>query len=359
MRLNPGAFTICFARRIATYKRPLLILKDIERLRRLVKNEKYPVQILFAGKAHPADREAAALIREVVRLSKEPDFLGKLVFLEGYTIRLARALVSGADLWLNNPLRPLEASGTSGMKAAMNGVINCSILDGWWDECFEEDKLSGWAIGDGVTMENRESQDQLDAGNLYDTIEERILPSYYTRNARNIPEQWVTHMKHAMWSSMAQYNTHRMLKDYCEQMYEPAAKFSAAVSKSSYARARAVGEWKKKLPVRFSSMNLREVRVENVQGNLLNVKDTLKVSATVVPGKMRPSEIVLEVVVQDDKGAIVAAVPMSLRKSQGQVLQFEGAFTPPRTGQFRYGIRAIPTAPDLVTKYDSGLVSWG
>jgi len=356
--LNPGAFTIGFARRIATYKRPLLVLKDIERLRRLVKNEKYPVQILFAGKAHPADREAASLIREIVRISKEPDFLGRIVFLEGYNIRLARALVGGVDLWLNNPVRPMEASGTSGMKAAMNGVINCSVLDGWWDECYEDDPLSGWAIGDGATLENRESQDLLDSGNLYDVFEDRVVSAYYSRNARNIPEQWVMHMKHAMIASLRQYNTHRMLRDYCRQMYQPAASFSAAVSRDSHARARSVGEWKRKLPSRFTSLALGEVRVSGLHGSVLNINNTMMVSATVQPGKMRPNEITVEIVVQDTGGA-VSVFPMSLKKNRGPHLLFEGVFQPPRTGQFRYGVRVVPHHQDLVTQFDPAMVCWG
>ncbi len=358
VRLNPAALTIGFARRIATYKRPLLVLKDLERLRDLVRHATYPVQILFAGKAHPADKQAASLIKEIVRISKQPEFLGRVVFLEGYDIRLARALVSGVDLWLNNPIRPMEASGTSGMKAALNGVINCSILDGWWEECYEANEECGWSIGKGIVLENRETQDRIDSGNLYDLLEGRVIPAFYNRNARNIPEQWTKRMKAAMRGALEQFTAARMLKEYATSMYEPAAKHGAVLAKSNFAKARELGEWKKKLPVRFSSLALREVRLEGIEGNVLNVNDSLRVTALVEPGRLRPAELQLEIVVEDRDGE-VSCTALKHTRTQDSLLEFQGQFTPPRTGQYKYGIRAIPVHRELVTKLESNLVSWG
>lgn len=358
VRLNPAALTIGFARRIATYKRPLLLLKDLERLRAIVKNETNPVQIIFAGKAHPADKQAAALIREIVAVSKQPDFLGRLVFLENYNIRLARALVSGVDLWLNNPVRPMEASGTSGMKAAFNGVVNCSILDGWWDECYEEDPESGWAIGDGVELGNRDVQDVNDSGRIYEILEERVIPTYYNRNARNVPVDWVSVMKHAMSAGLRRYNTHRMLKEYAEQMYEPAAAAAASLTTKKWAGAASLGDWRKRLPVRFASLSLDEVRVDGLKGNILNAQDKLRVSVTVSPGKMRPSEILLELVLHM-AGEQPVAFELEHTGKRGSQLVYEGEFGAPGNGQYRYGIRAIPVHEGTVTKFDSCLASWG
>jgi glycogen phosphorylase/synthase len=355
-RINPAAFTIGFARRIATYKRPLLLLKNIERLRRLMRNDTYPVQIIIAGKAHPADKEAAGLIKEIVRVSKDKDFLGRLIFVEDYNIRLARALVSGVDLWLNNPVRPMEASGTSGMKAAFNGVINCSILDGWYDECYAGN--NGWAIGDRTVYENRESQDLLDSESLYALLEEKIVPMFYSRTSRNVPEQWTTYMKNVMKSTLPAFNTHRMLRDYALQMYEPAAASGAGMVKGDFAKARTLADWKKKLPLRFGTLTLREVRIEGLDGNILNVKNRLRVTANVEPGKMRPSEILMEVVVQGAAGEL-SCKPMTLKKNHGAYLVYEGEFAPPATGQYKYGIRAIPVHQDTASKFDASLVSWG
>jgi len=358
VRLNPAALTVGFARRIATYKRPLLVLKDLERLRDLVRHVTYPLQILYAGKAHPADRQAASLIKEIVQISKQPDFLGRVVFLEGYNIRLARALVSGVDLWLNNPIRPMEASGTSGMKAALNGVPNCSILDGWWDECYRAYPDSGWSVGEGIVLENRETQDLVDSGSLYDLFEERIVPAYYNRNARNVPEQWTKRMKSAMRAVLEQFTTNRMLDEYSKTMYEPAAKQSATLAKNSFARARELGEWKKKLPVRFSSLVLREVRLDGFEGNVLNANESLRVTTLVEPGRVRPTELLLEVVIQDRDGKALC-IPLKHTGNNGSLLEYQGEFTPPHTGQYKYGIRAIPVHRDAVTKFESNVVSWG
>src|SRR4030042_3691635 len=220
--LTPAPLTIGFARRFAHYKRATLFLRNIERLKKLVLNEKYPVQFIFAGKAHPNDKAAFALIKEIVSLSKKEEFLGKIIFIEDYAMRLARRMISGVDVWLNNPRRPLEASGTSGQKAGMNGVLNISVLDGWWDEAY--DPSLGWAIGGRKQFKHPDMQDSADYDSLFELLEKEVVPKYYSRSTQGIPEQWVRMMKHSLARIISGFNTPRMLVDYVEQMYLPAAR---------------------------------------------------------------------------------------------------------------------------------------
>ena len=222
--LDPYVLTIGFARRFATYKRANLIFTDLERCSTLINQPNRPVQIIFAGKAHPADEPGKQLIQEVYRIVKNARNGGRLVFLEDYDINLARYLVQGVDVWMNNPRRPNEASGTSGMKAALNGVLNFSVLDGWWREAYNG--ANGWAIGEDADLDH-EVQDQADALSLYKTLENEIIPLYYSgRNSENIPMEWVARIKESMRTITPQFSTRRMLKEYVEKLYVPAGKAS-------------------------------------------------------------------------------------------------------------------------------------
>ncbi|MCX7839678.1 MAG: alpha-glucan family phosphorylase [Anaerolineae bacterium] len=220
--LAPDALTIGFARRFATYKRGTLVFRDLERLKRILHAPNRPVQILFAGKAHPDDNPGKELIRYIVQLARQPDFAGRIVFLEDYDINLARALVQGADVWLNTPRRPLEASGTSGQKAALNGVPNFSVLDGWWREGFVRG-VNGWAIGEDRTWDDADAQDAADAASFYTTLENEIVPLFYQRDANNIPRAWVRVMKNAIKTIAPRFATMRMVKEYVTRYYAPAA----------------------------------------------------------------------------------------------------------------------------------------
>jgi starch phosphorylase len=224
--LDPGVLTIGFARRFATYKRAALLFADQERLARLIFNEQRPVQIVFAGKAHPADRPGQSVIQDIYTRSRSPKLAGRVFVLEDYDIRIARYLVQGVDIWLNNPRRPLEASGTSGMKAAMNGIVNLSVLDGWWDEGYNG--KNGWAIGDRTTNPDEGAQDWADAQDLYRLLEDEILPMYYERDADGLPRQWLDLMKESIASTIWQFSTTRMLEEYVEQLYLPAVPEPAA-----------------------------------------------------------------------------------------------------------------------------------
>lgn len=219
--LDPDVLTIGFARRFATYKRAALLFTDEERLARLVRDPERPLQIVFAGKAHPADRPGQRVIQEIFGKSRSGRFAGRIVVLEDYDIRIARYLVQGVDVWLNNPRRPLEASGTSGMKAAINGVVNASVLDGWWDEGF--DGANGWAIGGRDTNPDEGAQDWSDAQDLYRILEQEVVPRYYSRDSRGVPREWTALMKRSMASTIWRFSTNRMLQEYVEQLYLPAA----------------------------------------------------------------------------------------------------------------------------------------
>jgi glycogen phosphorylase len=219
--LDPAVLTIGFARRFATYKRAALLFSDQERLARLIFSEERPVQIVFAGKAHPADRPGQSVIQDIFTRSRSPRLSGRVFVLEDYDIRIARYLVQGVDVWLNTPRRPLEASGTSGMKAAMNGIVNCSVLDGWWDEGFNG--RNGWAIGDRDTNPDEGAQDWADAQDLYRLLEDEIVPTYYDRDEEGLPRRWLDLMKESIASTIWQFSTTRMLEQYVEQLYVPAA----------------------------------------------------------------------------------------------------------------------------------------
>ena len=219
--LDPEALTLGFARRFATYKRATLLFRDLDRLKRLLQNHWRPVQLVFAGKAHPADRPGQGVIQDIFGRSRSPKLRGRVFIMEDYDIRIGRYLVQGVDVWLNNPRRPLEASGTSGMKAAMNGVINCSVLDGWWDEGWTGD--NGWAIGGREMNPDEAAQDWADAQALYGLLEQEIVPRWYDRDASGLPRRWIQTMRRSMGSSVWRFSTARMLEEYVERMYLPAS----------------------------------------------------------------------------------------------------------------------------------------
>ncbi|HEQ72429.1 MAG TPA: alpha-glucan family phosphorylase, partial [Spirochaetia bacterium] len=369
--LKPNALTIGFARRFATYKRATLLLHNRERLKKLVTNEEYPVQFIFAGKAHPNDKGAFGLIKEIVTLSKEPEFLGKIIFVEDYDMRLARRLISGVDVWLNNPRRPLEASGTSGQKAGMNGILNFSILDGWWDEGY--DPNVGWAFGNRQEYKNPETQDIADCDSLFDTLENEIIPLYYSRNARGVPEKWTTMMKHSMQHTIADFNTHRMLHDYTDLMYVPAAQKHLSLIDNNFARAREAANWKKSVRARFSSIHINQIAIQGIDGDILNVGDEITFHLEIHKGMMTSAELTAEVLIFQEKeeellnftgSAEVAheniiTVPMSQTEETDASILYIGKFIARKSGKFNYGIRMLPFHPDLDDLKDLNLVFWG
>ena len=247
--LNPDHLTLCFARRCTAYKRPTLLFQDLQRARDILSNAGRPVNIIFAGKSHPADTIGASYINLICRLAKQDDFLGRVVFLESLRHPAGPAAGLGArDVWLNNPTRLMEASGTSGMKAAVNGVPNCSILDGWWDEAF--DGKNGWAVGSGLVYENQVNQDIVDADNLYATLETEVVPEFYDRGEDGVPHAWLRRMKESMKTAFRQYGTHRMVRDYIEDLYLPALELAELRTRKDFALSKEIGEWRKRIPGR-------------------------------------------------------------------------------------------------------------
>lgn len=355
--LNPDNLTLCFARRCTAYKRPTLLFQNLNKAKEIFCNPEKPVNIIFAGKAHPADTIGASYINLISRLAKQDDFLGQVVFLEGYDIRLARLLVSGADVWLNNPTRLMEASGTSGMKAAVNGIPNCSILDGWWDEAYNG--KNGWAVGQGLVYETQVNQDIVDADNLYAVLEDEVVPEFYDRVGDGIPHAWVRRMKESMKTAFHQYGTHRMVNDYIADMYIPALELAKRRNKNGYALAQEIGDWRKRIPGRFSTIAIKEIKVDGIIGDVFKLGGKLTISATIEKGQLLDEEILAELLVTTaSEETIIDCVPMSLKHTEGNNLEFMVEYSPKVSGSCRYGIRVIPTHPGLASKYETRLIKW-
>lgn len=355
--LDPNAFTIGFARRFATYKRATLIFRDLDRLRRLLNNPERPVQIIFAGKAHPADEPGKALIQQIYRLSRQPDFVGKIILLEGYDMAMARKLVSGVDLWLNNPIRPYEASGTSGQKASLNGVPNCSILDGWWEEGYNS--KNGWAFGEQRDYQNPELQSEADALALYTVLEQEIIPLYYTRDAQGIPHGWLQVMKEAIRTVASQFSTARMVKEYTERMYLPASQQGQRVTRESYALARSLAEWKLKVARAWPGVAIWATGPTEGQ---IAIGEAIAVNAYLRLPEIPQTDVAVEVVYgRDDDGKmrdpVVQRMEPDGREDNGNY-RYRVQLSPHTGGSFIYGVRVLPTHPALLDRHEMGLVLW-
>ena len=358
---NPQALSIGFARRFATYKRATLIFRDRERLLRILNNPERPVQIVFAGKAHPKDDPGKDLIRQVYQLSRAPEFAGKIFFLENYDIHMARYILSGVDLWLNNPIRPHEASGTSGMKAALNGVPNCSILDGWWAEGFNG--KNGWAIGEERAYQDQETQNQADADDLYDTLEHEIIPTFFDRGQDNVPHGWVAVMKEAIASCAPLFSMARQVQEYAERFYVPTELRNASFSTDGYEKARALAEWKQQVR---ASWNELSVAVQGPRDARFGVGDKLEVVAEIYLGKLRPEDLEVELVlgrdndweVEETGHVRLQRVERDVSGSYDNIVSFGGSWTVDHGGSMVYGVRVVPHHPNLATKYELGLVRW-
>jgi len=370
LNINPSPLTIGFARRFATYKRANLMFQDFDRLKKILLNPRYPVQIVFAGKAHPDDVEGARLIKEIVSISKNEELLGKIIFLEDYDIKLARKLVAGVDVWLNNPIRPYEASGTSGMKAGINGVINCSILDGWWDEGY--DNTNGWAFGEKKQFRNYESQNIFDSESFYDILETEIIPDYYTRNNAGIPHRWIERMKRSMITIIAEYNTHRMLRDYMENLYVPTAKKYFNLSKDNFALAKEYSEWIKSIRSRFLTVHIKSINLKGSQGDSLNVGDTISVNLELENGKVNHDELLAQlIIIRDTKHYSISysgksqyhdesiqVINMKLTSREENYCVFSCKYLAEKSGKFNYGIRILPFHKEMGAPTDLNIVFW-
>ncbi|QQO09421.1 alpha-glucan family phosphorylase [Breznakiella homolactica] len=357
--LSPYALTIAFARRFATYKRGNLLLRDPERLLRLLKDTERPVQLIFAGKAHPMDMPGKELIREIIHFAEKYDVTSRIVFLENYDMTIARYLTSGADLWLNTPRRPLEASGTSGMKASMNGVLNCSVLDGWWDEAYNPEV--GWAIGQGEQYEDPQLQDDVESKALYDLLEREIIPMFYQRGRDNLPREWIRKMKNCMREIGQSMSSHRMLMDYSNQFYFPALKNYRRMVKDDFAEAKSLAGYLGRL--RSSWNGLRITKVESNAKPVMLRGDSLTVNAYIDLGNLKPEELQVELYhgrVSNQNATIEHARHTEMRavSNDGSVYRYQLKVECTDTGCQGHTVRILPKHSFLVHPYRSGLIKW-
>jgi starch phosphorylase len=340
--LNPHALTIGFARRFATYKRAMLIFHDLERIGRILNDSQRPVQIIFSGKAHPDDEPGRALIQQVYELSQKPEFAGKIVFLENYDMNIARHLIAGVDIWLNTPRRPREASGTSGQKAALSGVPNFSILDGWWEEGYNGN--NGWAIGENREYKDLATQDEADAYSLYTTLEDEIIPAYFQRHAEgDVPARWVAIMKNAIRSCAPEFSMRRMVIDYTERYYLPAAIQGERYQADSWALAKEMVEWRTALRTRWHGVRAELGKLPN---GIITVGDPVELTAKVWLPNVHVEDVAVELVTggatADSDILEPVALSMHHARQEGDVHTYTVVFTPDRSGPMVIGVRVRP-----------------
>lgn len=354
---NTRALTIGFARRFATYKRATLILRDLDRLEAILSNPERPVQLVFAGKAHPADKPGQAFIAEIHTLSQDPRFRGKILFVEDYDMAVGRALTRGVDVWLNNPRRPNEASGTSGQKAAMNGILNLSILDGWWPEGYNGE--NGWAIGAGVSVANAEQADALDADTLYDLLEREVVPLYYERNGAGVPVTWLARAKEAILSCSPRFSARRMVQDYVRTYYVPASLRTAKMTADNFARAVALADWRRHIKTNWQGIYLS---ARPPQDSVKTIGDEIEVEAVLNGRAIGNKDLKVELVYSSEADELkhnLHTVPMTSCEAypDGGCL-YRVAFTPAISGRLAYGVRVYPFHEDLVSPFDVSHIRW-
>jgi starch phosphorylase len=379
---DPNVLTIGFARRFATYKRATLLMTDLRWLEQLVRNEDRPVLFLFAGKAHPADEPAQWMIREIQRISSQPPFIGKILLLEGYDMGISRILVSGVDVWLNTPVHPFEASGTSGMKAAINGTVNLSVLDGWWAEAYESrrEHRNGWGIPPAVETQDAADRDRQDAVTLYEILQDEVIPLYYARDEKlGYSPEWVALCKRSMASILPAFNSERVLRDYLQSFYAPAARQGRALAADDFTVARELAAWKAKVRAAWPGVELRRAGVAPTEALFL---ETVSLEVELVLNGLAPSDVRVECVVRrvlaseleaplpgyaenrrprpgvnfvDGEGVLLERFT-AVEPGDGGVCRYRLDFKPPWAGSLLYEIRAFPQHPHLTHPYELGLM---
>ncbi len=359
--LDPEALTIGFARRFATYKRGTLIFRNLDRLAAILNNKDRPVQVIFAGKAHPRDHGGKELIAEILQFARRPEFRRRIVFLEDYDMAVARILLQGVDVWLNNPRRPLEASGTSGMKACCNGGLNLSILDGWWCEGYDSE--NGWAIGAGEEYTDLTYQDDVESRSIYDLLEQEIVPLYYNRSSDGLPRGWLKRMKRSMLTLCPVFNTARMVAEYLNVGYLPSAERFLRLTADNLQRARSLADWRRGL-----LRGWNQVRVENVEvqgADPMHVGGELQVHARVNLGRFSPDDVEVQLFhgLVDSLGDIprpqTLAMSTNGSATSGSTWVFHGAIPCRSSGQHGFAVRILPRHDDLANLFEPGLVCWG
>ena len=364
--LNSEVLTIGFARRFATYKRGTLLFRDLERLAKLVTNRERPVQFVFAGKSHPADDGGKKLIQEVYKYSRDPRFQGRIVFVEDYDTNVGRRLYQGVDLWLNNPLRPLEASGTSGMKLPPNGGLNLSVLDGWWLESWNG--KNGWAIGADITGGPEELQDEVDIQSLFHVLENQIIPLYYAKPDGVLPLAWIQLMRESMRTVVPVFNTHRMVSEYNERLYEPAAAAVSALSANHCSNAVALSEWKSSIRSQWPQIRVPDYSISydipdgKVAREIFFVGEKMKVSALVHLGPVDPAHVRVQAYygpVQNNSITSATISDLALEEHvSGGNYRFGGLVPASESGSYGLNVRVIPTHPHLTQDHELRLITW-
>lgn len=358
--LDPDALTIGFARRFATYKRGTLIFRNLERLANIVNDKDKAVQFVFSGKAHPRDHGGKELIAEIQHIARRPELRRRIVFIEDYDINVARYLVQGVDVWLNNPRRPLEASGTSGMKVCCNGGINLSILDGWWVEGYAQD--NGWAIGAGEEYTDLHYQDDVESRAIYDLLEQEIVPLFYNRTRDGLPRGWIKVMKRSMASICPVFNTNRMVQEYVEKCYWPSFERHNRLVAENLKKAVGLAQWRRNL-----ARGWQQVRVENVDAagaDPMHVGAELQVKARVNLGSLSPEDVEVQLFhgVVDSLGDIPNPRTVAMRTNgahEGSAWIFQGNIPCRSSGQHGFAVRVLPRNADLGNPFEPGMVCWG
>lgn len=356
--LNPEALTVGFARRFATYKRASLLLRDPQRLLALLNNPHYPVQFIFAGKAHPRDNEGKELIKQLVHFARQEDARRHFVFLEDYDMSVARYLVQGVDVWLNTPLRPMEASGTSGMKVIPNGGLNLSVLDGWWCEGYETD--TGWAIGAGEEYEDRAYQDEVESKGIFDVLENEIVPLFYEQSKDNLPRAWIAKMKQSMMKLGPMFNTNRMVQEYTDRFYMKAYHGWRALSEGGFARTKALAAWEEEIRRHWSEVQIYSASIESREKE---VGDSLRVQAEVFTGVLSPEDVSVQIYTGplDSDYQIRDGQVFEMRHTQALqdgIYRYEGWIPCQESGMFGYLIRVRPDHERMPHHFGLEMMRW-
>jgi starch phosphorylase len=357
--LNPEALTIGFARRFAAYKRATLFLEDADRLVALLEDDERPIQLVFAGKAHPRDDVGKEFIKAIVRFARKPKMRQRVVFLEDYSMGIARDVIQGVDVWLNNPIKMFEASGTSGMKVAPNGGINLSILDGWWPEAY--DGTNGWAIGDQNVYDSDEYQNRVDSASFYELLEREVIPLFYDRGSDGLPRGWIAKMQASMRTCSSMFSANRMVREYAERLYVPAARRSGRLREHDLAGVRALAAWKERLIKRWPQIRVDEVKQDD--GGAQSVGASLGVTARIHLGEIAPDDVRVEVYhgLMDGVTEIVDGHVTPIKPEGGPqdgVYTYAGAIPCSTAGRHGFAVRVVPSHPDIENKHCVGLIRW-
>lgn len=357
--LNPEALTIGFARRFATYKRGDLIFRDLPRLLNILNNTKRPVQIIMAGKAHPQDHAGKEIIKNIIHLINTHNLIKKIVFVEDYDMNVARYLVQGVDVWLNNPLRPHEASGTSGMKAVANGVLNLSVLDGWWDEAYNHS--NGWAIGNGESYNDRTYQDEVESKDIYSILENVIVPMFYDRDEDDLPREWIRMMKNSYCTTVPYFNTHRMVKEYCERFYREAGQNYATLSKDKFKNARQLVKWKQQVKKEFYQIKVDAIHFDETK--TYKIMEEAEIQVDVFLGNLKPGDVSVDIyygnTMQDDQFERSTIEHLADVNDLGdEKFRFSGRLHCSESGNMGLCVRITPYHELMIDPYEMNMVIW-